>query len=161
MGTDIKFSKNIRSASVDDVSRIAEILVFSKRKNYRHIFNDDIGSFVELQVYSLANEFINEPELLNGMFVYDDKFVKGVIHIEGPEVKELYVEPLFENRGIGGELIEFAKAEFNCRELWVLNDNKRAIEFYKRHGFYEAGETRAVPEAPNLDILEAKMVRMI
>ena len=36
---------SIRKAGVEDASRIAEILVFSKRKNYRSIFNNDIGSF--------------------------------------------------------------------------------------------------------------------
>ena len=161
MSKDIKVSKNIRKASANDISRIAEILVFSKRKNYRHIFNNDIGSFVELQVYPLADEFSNKPELLNDIFVYDNEFVKGVMHVEGPEVKELYIEPFFEGNGIGGELIEFAKAELNCHELWVLNENKRAIEFYKRHGFCETNETRTVPEAPNLDVLEAKMIRTI
>ena len=39
----------IRKATGEDISRIAEILVFSKRKNYRSIFNNDAGSFVDLQ----------------------------------------------------------------------------------------------------------------
>lgn len=91
------------------------------------------------------------------MFVYDDEIIKGVIRIESAEIKELYVEPFFENMGIGGELIEFAKVEFNCRELWVLCENKRAIRFYKRHGFSETNETRMVPEAPNSSVLETKM----
>ncbi len=154
-------SKNIRKASVNDVSRIAEILIFSKRKNYRHIFNDDIGSFVELQVYPLAKKYANNPELLNNIFVYDDEFVKGVMHIEGPEIKELYIEPFFENRGIGGELIGFAKTKLNCYKLWVLNENEKAIKFYKRHGFYKTNETRTVPEVPNSDVLETKMIRII
>ncbi len=161
MGKNIEISKNIRNASVDDASRIAEILVFSKRKNYRRIFNDDIGSFVELQVYPLAKKYADRPELLNDTFVYDDEFVKGVIHIAGPEIKELYVEPFFENRGIGGKLIEFAKTKLNCYELWVLNENERAIKFYKQHGFHEANETRPVPEIPNSNVLETKMVRII
>jgi len=154
-------SKNIRRASVDDASRIAEILVLSKRKNYRHIFNDDIGSFVELQVYPLAKKYVDSPELLNDIFVHDDEFVKGVLHVEGPEIKELYIEPFFESRGIGGELIEFAKAKLNCCELWVLNENERAIKFYKQHGFRKTNETRLVLEAPNSNVLETKMVRII
>lgn len=158
---DIKIFKNIRRASIDDISRIAEILVFSKRKNYRHIFNDDVGSFVELQVYPLVKRYVSRPELLNSIFVYDDEFVKGVMYIEGSEVKELYIEPFFENRGIGGELIEFAKTRLDCYELWVLNENKRAIKFYKQHGFCETSETRTVPEVPNLDVLETKMIRII
>ena len=154
-------SKNIRKANVDDAPRIAEILVFSKRKNYRRIFNDDTGSFVCLQVYPLAKEYIENPELLNDVFVYDDEFVKGVIAIDGPLIKELYVEPFFEGRGIGGQLIEFAKARFDCCQLWVLDKNERAKSFYKQHGFHETKETQLVPEVPSSNILERKMIRRI
>ena len=161
MGKNLRVSEVIRKANFDDASRIAEILVFSKRKNYRCIFNDDIGSFVDLQVYPLAKEYIENPELLNGVFVYDDEFVKGVIHIDGSLVKELYVEPLFEGKGIGGKLIEFAKLEFNCCQLWVLEKNERAKKFYEQHGFHETKETQLVPEAPNSNILERKMIRDI
>ena len=65
----------IRKATMKDVPRIAEILVFSKRKNYRNIFNNDVGSFVVLQVYSLAKMYFDKPELLENYFVYDDEFV--------------------------------------------------------------------------------------
>ena len=161
MNKDFMVSKNIRKANIDDASRIAEILVFSKRKNYRYVFNDDIGSFVYLQVYPLAKEYIENPELLKDMFVYDDEFVKGVITIGDSFIKELYVEPFFEGKGIGEQLIEFAKARFNCCQLWVLDKNERAKSFYKQHGFHETKETRSVPEASNSNILERKMARSI
>lgn len=38
----------IRRATIDDISRIAEILVFVKRMNYRPIFQNDDYSFGEL-----------------------------------------------------------------------------------------------------------------
>ena len=150
---------NIRKACVNDASRIAEILVFSKRTNYRHIFNDDTGSFVELQVYPLAKDYIENPELLNNTFVFDDKFVKGMIHIDGSEIKELYVDPFFEKNGIGGNLLEFVIAKFNCYELWVLDQNEKAILFYEEHGFRKTKDTRPVPEAPESMIIERRMVK--
>lgn len=96
MSKHFRVSGSIRKAKVDDAPRIAEILVFSKRKNYRHIFNDDVGSFVCLQVYQLVKDYLENPKFLKGIFVYDDGFVKGVITIDGPLIKELYVEPFFE-----------------------------------------------------------------
>ena len=157
----IRDFKNIRRASIDDISRIAEILVFSKRKNYRQIFNNDIGSFVELQVCPLAKEYADKPEMLSTIFVYSDEFVKGMIHIEESEVKELYVDPFFEGKGIGSKLIEFAKDVFGCSKLWVLCENEKAKKFYKQHGFYETDEIRPVSEVPNSSILETKMLRNI
>lgn len=72
----------IRHASTEDASRIAEILIFSKRMNYRTIFHNDKVTFGEMQVYKLAKEYIDNPEKLQNIWVYDDEFVKGMIHIE-------------------------------------------------------------------------------
>ncbi len=124
----------IRHATVDDASRIAEILVFTKRMNYRRIFRNDRVSFGEIQVYPLAKSFIEEPGRLTGFWVYDDEFVKGVVHIEGKEIRELYVDTFFESQGIGSRLIDFA-VEQGCEFLWVLEKNDAAIRFYRRHGF--------------------------
>ena len=46
----------IRKAELKDVSRIAEILIFTKRTQYRPIFNDDQVSFGEMQVLPTARE---------------------------------------------------------------------------------------------------------
>jgi putative acetyltransferase len=147
----------IRKATSEDIPRIAEILVFSKRKNYRSIFNDDRGSFVDLQVCSLAKSYFDHPDLLDGILVYDDQFVKALISVDGHEIKELYVDPFFEGMGIGGKLLEYAVSKVRCKELWVLDQNSRAKKLYSRHGFAETGEVREVPEAPESGILECKM----
>lgn len=73
----------IRRAAVEDASRIAEILVFTKRMNYRKIFQNDKVSFGEIQVYPIAKAYIDNPEKLEGVWVYDDEFVKGMLHIAG------------------------------------------------------------------------------
>ena len=148
--------KEIRRATINDASRIAEILVFSKRKNYRNIFNDDVGSFVDLQVFPLAKKYIDEPGLLEDVFVYDDGIIKGMMRIIGSELNELYVDPFFEGNGIGGKMITFAINEFNCNKVWVLDENRRAKKFYSKYGFRETEETKVVPET---EILDRKMIR--
>lgn len=124
----------IRKAVRDDLSRIAEILVFVKRIKFRPIFRDDDYSFGELQVLSVAKEY---AELLGSIWVYDDGgIVKGLIHIEGKEIKELYVDYFFQDMGIGSQLIEFAKEQFDVRFLWAIEKNTDAIRFYEAHGFH-------------------------
>lgn len=98
----------IRRATIADASRIAEILIFSKRINYRNIFQNDKVSFGEMQVYPLTKSFIDNSDELNGMWVYDDEFVKGVINVNGKQIIELYVDSFFENQGIGSILINYA-----------------------------------------------------
>ena len=96
----------IRKATPEDLSRIAEILVFVKRIKFRPIFQDDDYSFGELQVLPVAKQY---SELLDRIWVYDDNgIVKGLIHIEGKEIKELYVDYFFQSMGIGSRLIEYA-----------------------------------------------------
>ena len=87
----------IRKAGIQDSSRLAEILIFTKRMNYRKIFRDDKVSFGAMQVYPLAQDYISHPEKLENIWVYDDEFVKGMFHIEGKKLIELYVDSFFNN----------------------------------------------------------------
>lgn len=125
----------IRKAVTQDASRLAEILIFTKRMNYRKIFQDDKVSFGEMQVLPLAQDYIADPEKLTNIWVYDDEFVKGMIHIEGKEIIELYVDSFFQNKGIGVKLMEFAIRVFDVSNLFVLEKNNNAILFYQRFGF--------------------------
>ena len=129
----------IRQAEDRDISRIAEILVFTKRMNYRRIFHNDRYSFGELQVLPVAQELQAHPEQLREMWVFEDDFVKGIIRVHEREVVQLYVDSFFAGQGIGGKLLDFAAARFHVRNLWVLEKNERAIAFYERHGFRDSG----------------------
>ena len=126
---------NIRRAEKRDISRIAEILVFVKRINFRPIFRNDAYSFGELQVMKVAEEY-SDPAVLDRIWVYDDGIVKGLIDISGHEIRILYVDAFFQNQGIGAELIEFAKANFDIRFLWAIEKNTGALRFYRAHGFH-------------------------
>ena len=125
----------IRKATLQDISRIAEILVFVKRMKYRPIFQDDAYSFNELQVLKVAEQYAH-PEMLDEIWVYDDGIVKGLIHLTGDEIAELYVDYFFQNQGVGAKLIEFAKSDFAVTFLWAIEKNVDAIRFYQAHGFH-------------------------
>ncbi|MBR2577343.1 MAG: GNAT family N-acetyltransferase [Erysipelotrichaceae bacterium] len=124
----------IRKVTEKDLSRIAEILVFVKRIKFRPIFQDDDYSFNELQVLSVAKEY-GKAEILDNILVYDDGIVKGLIRLEGEEIKELYVDYFFQDQGIGSKLIEYAKEKYPVRFLWAIEKNTDAIRFYEAHGF--------------------------
>ena len=149
----------IRQARTADASRIAEILVFSKRTNYRSIFHNDAYSFGELQVCSLAQTYLEDSCLLARTWVYTDaatdaytkedvELVKGLIEVQDAEIKTLYVDPFFTGEGIGQQLIRFAKENLGAERLWVLEKNPRAIKFYERNGFCATGERVAEDGTP-------------
>jgi len=146
----------IRKAEEKDISRIAEILVFNKRINYRPIFQNDAFSFGELQVLKVADEYLNDSGLLDRTWVYDDEFVKGMIEICGEEVNTFYVDGFFQSSGIGAKLLKFAVEKHGCNFLWTLEKNVRAIAFYERNGFHLSGERKL---ATGTDEYLVKMVR--
>ena len=134
----------IRRATEEDASRIAEILVFAKRMKYRSIFNDDAYSFGELQVIPVAKKYI-ENGFLDNMFLYDDGIIKGLIRIEKEEILELYVDHFFQGQGVGSELIKYAKENYPVSFLWTIEKNIDAVHFYEAHGFHLT-DTRKLEE---------------
>ena len=142
----------IRKAEPKDLSRIAEILVFTKRMKYRAIFHNDEYSFNELQVVKVADEF-KDPELLDKVWVYDDGIVKGMLHLEGKEIAELYVDYFFWKEGIGSKLVEFAKEMFNVKFVWTLEKNEDAIRFYEEHGFKLNGKRQLEDGTPEFIVM--------
>lgn len=130
----------IRRATVQDVSRIAEILVFNNRINYWPIFQDAAYSFGELQVVPLAEEYRSDAKRLRSTFVYEDGVIKGLVQVEDGEVKKLYVDPCFQNEGIGAGLLNYAVKEQGAVFLWALEKNVKALRFYEKHGFYRTNQ---------------------
>ena len=151
----------IRKATIQDVPRIAEIIVFGKRVAYRPIFNNDVVSFNELQVINLIEEYRNNPTLLENMIVYDDGIVKGVINRmykeNAIEICEFYVEPFFKGNGIGKQLIQQVILEARTNKsnkifLWVIEDNLSARKFYENNDFIASGETCLIEGTTKTDM---------
>lgn len=133
----------LRKAGNMDISRIAEILIFTKRTTYRPIFKNDNVSFNEMQVLNEI-EKLSQPSALDNIYVYDDGIVKAMVKIEDigekTKVSEFFVDPFFQGEGIGTKIlnnvIEKSKEVF----LYVLDKNEKAIRFYVKMGFKYTGE---------------------
>lgn len=134
--------EQIRKAEKQDVSRIAEILVFNNRLNFWPIFQDEGYSFGTMQVLPLANRYLTEPGLLENTFVYDDGILRGLVGLDGKEIKKLYVDPCFQGRGVGARLLRYAVEKRGAAFLWALEKNTRGVAFYQRHGFFPSGQRK-------------------
>lgn len=152
----------IRKATPKDASRLAEILIFTKRCTYRPIFQNDIVSFNEMPVLDLALHFRDDPGALDGIYVYDDGIVRGMMHLKehrpSPnslifQLEELYVDSFFHGQGIGSLLLndfldKARQKQARSAFLWVLEKNTAARRFYKAAGFYATGERKPEPGTP-------------
>lgn len=98
----------LRKAGNMDISRIAEILIFTKRTTYRSIFKNDNVSFNEMQVLKEI-EKLSQPSALDNIYVYDDGIVKATVKIEDigekTKVSEFFVDPFFQGEGIGTKIL--------------------------------------------------------
>ena len=126
----------IRAAGKDDAARLAEIEIFTYRLNFYPIFRNDAYFFSELNVPVVAEEYRIEPERVARTIIYDDGVIKGFARVNGDEIEKLFVEPAFQNRGIGDALIRYATERLGAKRLLVLEKNPRAIRFYEKHGFH-------------------------
>lgn len=151
----------VRKATLQDISRIAEIIVFGKRVAYRSIFNNDFVSFNELQVIDIIEKIRRNSMLIDNFIVYDDGIVKGVINRkfmeDKVEISEFYVEPFFKGKGIGRELIQYVISEAKEADkqkifLWVIKDNLPSRKFYEANGFKENGETCLIEGTSKIDV---------
>lgn len=153
----------IRQAGKQDIPRIAEIIVFGKRVAYRPIFNNDCVSFNEFQVVQLYEEYKNNPDRLDGMLIYDDGIVKGIINGRPIgdkvfEITDFYVEPFFVKQGIGTLLIKYLIQQVRQKGghkivLWVVKDNRNARRFYEVNGFIDSGKTCIIEGTTKEDCL--------
>ena len=130
----------IRQANKQDVSRIAEILVYNNRINFFPIFQDEEYSFGELQVLDVAERYLQDRKSLERVFVYDDGLVRGFAQVRGRGRGKRYVGSFFQGRGIGEALLSYAVRDKGARFLWALEKNGGALRFYGRHGFLPTGE---------------------
>ena len=136
----VVFIMGIRKAVKADISRIAEMIVANYRKNFYTIFGGEEFYFKELNVIDVAKDYIDNPYLLENTYVYDDGIVKGMMRLDGDEIVKLYVDPFFQNRSIGTQLLDFALKEKGAKWLWVLRENESAQNFYKNKSFKFTGE---------------------
>ena len=157
----------IRQMTKEDITRVAEIHIYAGRVGYREIIPDQI-LFKERNVIKAIDKYtkaLNDDKA--ELFVYDDGLLKGFMTIgkcrddDKPnsfEIWNIYVEPFMHGKGIGSQLLEFAKAQakekgYNEIALWVFEKNNKARTFYKKNGFEYAGKTKRAKE---VDVAELR-----
>jgi GNAT superfamily N-acetyltransferase len=77
----------------------------------------------------------------------DDRIIGGIIVFrKAPreyELGRIFVDPDFQNRGIGAQAFEFLWETYPLAKLWTLGTpawNRRTRHFYRKVGFREIGE---------------------
>ena len=68
--------------------------------------------------------------------VFDDGGIRGFLSRNGGYVDALFIDPPFQRRGIGKQLLDHLKGQVSVALLSVFAQNPRAIKFYQREEFW-------------------------
>ena len=135
----------LRKAETKDISRIAEILIFTKRVTYRPIFKNDHVSFNVMQVLNEI-ERLRKPHEMDNLYVWDDGIVKAMITLKiEPDkvwITDFYVDTFFQNEGVGSRILETIFEQNKGKEIHAnpLDQNVRAVKYYEKKGFVYTGK---------------------
>ncbi len=78
--------------------------------------------------------------------------ILGFISLVNNHIAALFVEPSMQRRGIGRELLGYAKSLYRSINLNVYKENASSVEFYKRQGFSPVSE-QLEPQTGHPEIL--------
>jgi ribosomal protein S18 acetylase RimI-like enzyme len=119
----------IRRASVDDARAVVDVFIAARAgmSYLRKLHTDeDVHEFFRTVVLEHHEAWVSEDA--GGRIV-------GFATLGDATLEHLYVHPSSQGRGIGAELLAFAKARRPSGfSLWVFQRNDGARRFYERHG---------------------------
>lgn len=73
---------------------------------------------------------------MNCFLYIENNKIMGFLNISSKNrISGLYVDPEFENRGVGSSLIEYAKTEYALLQINVYAKNKNMLRFCTHRGF--------------------------
>ena len=147
----------LRNCTIEDIDTLRALSI----KTYYETFAD-MNTPENMQAYLdeafEVNKLLRELSDPNSTFLllYLNELLAGYLKLnEAPsqtdmndktslEIERIYVSSEFQGEGLGRYLMEQAiavAAERNKAYIWlgVWEENKKAIRFYKRNGFYEIG----------------------
>ena len=149
----------IRIATIDDVQTISLIHALSWKEAYKNTFSQEFLSSIQNDRWVPFFTEHNQNQRFETALLFKDGKATACITYgksrdesleDFAEIISLYVLPEYWSQKQGYELMRFCmqrlkEQEFYQIYLWVLKENKRAIQFYEQIGFVNDGATIEVP----------------
>ena len=117
----------IRALQKADINRVADIWLDTNLKAH---------SFISAQYWESNYEMVKEMLLQAEVYVCESNGkIQGFIGLNGDYIEGIFVREGIQSRGIGKQLLDFAKEIKSSMSLSVYQKNTRAIAFYQREQF--------------------------
>ncbi|MEU9585497.1 GNAT family N-acetyltransferase [Streptomyces werraensis] len=120
----------IRRAAGSDAAAVAEVWL----RSFTAALPDVRRAHTDDEVRAWIREVV-VPGRETWVATVDDSVVAMMVR-EGNDLDQLYIDPAWQGRGIGGRLVDVAKERSpSGLTLWTFQVNEVARGFYERHGF--------------------------
>ena len=149
----------LRQAITSDAAGIAKVRVIAWQSTYSGLIPDSFldNLSIEQSTVNWTKRLQNSDQNANTFVAEIDGVIVGYIGVgvsrdldasELGELYTIYVDPGFQGKGVGSELIwegiQFLKSlYFHRATLWVFDRNARAIEYYEAHGWNPTGKSKS------------------
>jgi GNAT superfamily N-acetyltransferase len=126
-----------RRAEAADAAAVAEVWLRSRRAAMPAVpatvhSDDEVRHWFASVVVPTMETWLAEA----------DGLAVAVLVLDGDEVEQLYVDPGWQRRGVGSELVRLAQERRpGGLALWTFQSNLPARRFYERHGFVAVRST--------------------
>ena len=118
----------IEPCNQKDYQTLVEIWERSVRATHSFLTEKDIMGIKE----SLISKYFKAVSLY---VIYDEETIAGFMGLYDNNIEMLFVDPMYMGKGLGTQLIEFAKS-LGANSVDVNEQNPKALGFYQANGFH-------------------------
>lgn len=118
----------IRRLKEDDISKVIEIWLDSNVEVHNFISND-----FWVKNLQFVESALSQSEVYISLY---KNSISGFIGLNDDFIEGLFVDSKYRSKGIGKRLLDYVKLNHHILKLNVYVKNIRAVDFYKRNGFY-------------------------
>lgn len=117
----------IRDFKETDIEQIMNIWLNTNIKVHHFI-----NSSYWIDSYSTVKKMLPQATI----YVYEsDNQIQGFLGLNGDYIEGIFVDAEYQSKGIGSQLLNYAKERYSKLLLNVYKRNERAVTFYLREGF--------------------------
>lgn len=119
-----------------------KLLTMIDNETDKALSNEDKGK-VSSNIFKSIKSALDNYKL-----IYIDKTIIGAYAVlpyeDGQIIDEIFLYKEYRRKGIGTDIINKIKKEYNNVYIWVYKKNKQAIELFERLGFYPISNGRTM-----------------
>lgn len=150
----------IRWCQEEDWGELGRIHCLSYHSTYKSIMPEDYLKTITINERQQFYRNILKKGRMNTAILIEEDTALGLLRISELEENRIVIEELYlledcRGKGFGTTFLLWIEEELIRRsgrtlELWVLQENLRAIKFYQRYGFERTGEERVIVRGKEL-----------